>query len=237
LFILAALPLDAQERQLVVATTDSWDSMHAHLRFFTSGSDGVWTSASDLIPVLVGKSGLAWGRGLNPSQNGRQKTEGDHRAPAGRFRIGFGIGYAAQLPIGSHGLEYHQVTNRTAWVGDPKLPDYNHRVELLPGQAEPTWFQKERERLGDTAYAWKILIEHNYPTAIPGAGSAIFFHIRRGENIPSAGCTTLPEDKMVELVKWLNPKLQPEYVLLPQAEYLRFWQEWKLPEPGLVLKK
>jgi L,D-peptidoglycan transpeptidase YkuD (ErfK/YbiS/YcfS/YnhG family) len=132
------------------------------------------------------------------------------------------MGYAPRFPEGSHGWEYHQVTERTAWVGNPELPEYNHLVVLPPGAPEPAWFQKERARLGDPAYAWKVLIEHNYPEAVPGLGSAIFFHFRRGENIPSAGCTTLPPEWMEKLVRWLDPAKRPEYVLLPLETY----REW-----------
>ena len=37
-------------------------------------------------------------------------------------------------------------------------------------------------RSGDFAYHWLIEIRHNSDPPVPGAGSAIFFHIRRGVN-------------------------------------------------------
>ena len=56
-------------------------------------------------------------------------------------------------------------------------------------------------RSGDFAYRWLVEIRHNADPPVPGYGSAIFFHIRRGPSRPSAGCTTMAEKNLVELIR------------------------------------
>ncbi len=41
--------------------------------------------------------------------------------------------------------------------------------------------------IGDFAYEWMIIIEHNYNSPEPDAGNSIFFHIRGGENYRTYG--------------------------------------------------
>ena len=69
---------------------------------------------------------------------------------------------------------------------------------------------------------------------MPGAGSAIFFHIRRGESRPTSGCTTMAEPELVKLVTWLREAGHPQYVLLPWNEYQEKWRAWGLPDPAKV---
>ena len=95
----------------------------------------------------------------------------------------------------------------------------------------PPWFSREKMRSGDFAYHWLIEIKHNENPAVPGEGSAIFFHIRRGETHPTSGCTTMREENLVRIIRWLREARHPEYALLPWAEYQRKWQAWGLPSP------
>jgi L,D-peptidoglycan transpeptidase YkuD (ErfK/YbiS/YcfS/YnhG family) len=89
-------------------------------------------------------------------------------------------------------------------------------------------------RSGDFAYHWLIEIRHNSDPPVPGAGSAIFFHIRRGENRPTAGCTTMPEQDLVRIISWLRAARHPCYALLPAADYEKKWRAWDLPPPESV---
>jgi hypothetical protein len=175
---------------------------------------------------------LAWGRGLNPPQPGPRKKTDDHRNPAGLFLLGPVLGYAPTLPEGSQGWPYHQVTDRDAWIDDPHLPGYNHLYTLPPGAPFPDWWGREHLKLGDFAYEWLVVIEHNYnPPQEDDGGNAIFFHVRRGEHYRTAGCTTMERDRLMRLVKWLKPGSHAMMVELTQADYARLWKPWGLPPP------
>jgi L,D-peptidoglycan transpeptidase YkuD (ErfK/YbiS/YcfS/YnhG family) len=149
------------------------------------------------------------------------------------FKIGFVMGYASRLPDGAKGWPYHQVTDRDAWIDDPRLSDltYNHLYTLPPGAPFPAWWDEEHMHLGDAAYQWLVLIEHNYDDPVPEAGNEIFFHVRRGEHYRTAGCTTMELDHLERLIKWLEPGSNAMLAELTRADYARVWKDWHLPPP------
>jgi L,D-peptidoglycan transpeptidase YkuD (ErfK/YbiS/YcfS/YnhG family) len=240
LWLAAALParaLDADVRQLIVSVAPDWNSSQGRLWFFQREAGGEWRPSGAPIPVLYGKNGLAWGRGmLGTGEPGLQKKERDGRAPTGVFKIGKIYTYDAALPGGAV-YPFRQVTLADAWVDDPKLPNYNQHVVIDNPKNPPPWFDKMKMRHGDFAYRWLVEIRHNSDPPAPNAGSAIFFHIRRGETRPTSGCTTMAEGNLVRLIRWLRADANPAYALLPQSEYDKKWREWGLPDPALLQAK
>ena len=217
--------------QLIVGVAPSWDSMRGHLQLFERSSGGNWSPVAPAVPVLLGKRGMAWGSGLaGQGESGLRKTERDGRAPAGVFRMGKIYTYDAQLPPGAD-YPFHQVTTADAWSDDVSSPDYNRFITIPDPANPPPWFAKQKMRHNDFAYRWLVEIRHNSDPPVPGAGSAIFFHIRRGVDRPSAGCTTMAESNLVKLITWLRASRNPCYVLLPESEYGKKWQNWHLPPP------
>jgi L,D-peptidoglycan transpeptidase YkuD (ErfK/YbiS/YcfS/YnhG family) len=217
--------------QLILAIAPGWDSMRGALQLFERSRSGPWNAVSAPLPVLFGKSGLAWGTGLaGQDEPGLRKKERDGRAPAGIFRIGTVYTYDAELPSGGN-YPFHQVTEADLWSDDPRSPDYNRHVVIDP-KNPPNGYSHEKMRSGDFAYRWLIEIRHNSDPPIPGDGSAIFFHIRRGVNRPTTGCTTMAESDLVKVVAWLREDRHPCYALLPRAEYEKKWRAWNLPSPN-----
>lgn len=206
--------------------------MRAQL-FLLSKTGSEWRRQFGPEPVLLGKNGLAWGRGLaGQGEAGLHKHERDGRAPAGIFKIGQIYTYDAALPAGAD-YPFHQVTEADVWSDDPRSPNYNRHVVIDPHHP-PDNYSHEQMRPGDFAYHWLIEIRHNADPPVPGAGSAIFFHIRRGVDRPTTGCTTMAEENVVHVIKWLRAAKNPCYVLLPEAEYKARWRAWNLPSPELV---
>lgn len=222
--------------QIVVCLAPEMSSFEGTLQLFSRDALGKWKADSGRRPVLFAPRGLAWGRGLHPAQPGPQKTTGDHRNPAGLFKLGPVVGYAPSLPDGAHGWPYHRVTDRDAWIDDPALGlEYNHLYTLPAGQPQPAWWERERMHVGDFAYEWMVLIEHNYDSPVPTAGNSIFFHIRRGEHYRTSGCTTMAKDDLVRVVRWLKPGSNAMMAELSRADYGRFWKAWHLPPPDEAL--
>lgn len=218
-------------RQVVVARAAGWNAHTASLQCYERASSREpWRPVlAKPVPVLLGKKGLAWGRGVfTPPQNGvPMKVEKDWRAPAGVFQLGMLFGYAGGPPPGVR-WPYHQVGPFDAYVDDPQNPYYNQHVRV-PSNNVPPWFEKQKMRLGDAAYKWMLEIRHNQRPAWPGYGSAIFFHVRRGPDKPSAGCTTMAVENLERLLRWLDPAASPHYVLLPAADYDYLRGPWRLP--------
>ncbi len=229
----ASAQLPATVRQLIVTTTEGWNTHHGSLLTYSRTKDGgPWKLASpNATPVLLGKDGLAWGRGLLPVPHGENgipsKTERDGRAPAGCFALGQLFGYAAQPPEQLH-FPYYQVTAKDCWIDDPTHPAYNRHV-VVDLQRLPDWYAKQHMRLGDFAYEYLLEIRHNAAPPQVGAGSAIFFHIRRGPDRPTAGCTTMARPALLSLIHWLSADAAPHYVLLPRSAYAARLQSWGLP--------
>jgi L,D-peptidoglycan transpeptidase YkuD (ErfK/YbiS/YcfS/YnhG family) len=171
-----------------------------------------------------------WGRGLHPSPAGaRLKTEGDHRAPAGVFGIGGACGYEPDIAR-HNSLPYFQVSPQDLWIEDPRSPDYNQHVRLNH-PPQNAWEKKQQMKQNDAAHALKLFILHNAPPhAVPGGGSSIFFHIWRGGGTrATSGCTTMLETRLREMIRWLDPRRLPVYILLPRSEYERLRGPWELP--------
>ena len=213
--------------QLVVSIAPKWDSTQGTLQRYERDG-GAWRAVGKPWPVLYGRSGLAWGSGLyGQNEEDLHKKERDGRAPAGIFKIGKIYTYDRALPEGSD-YPFHTVTAVDVWPDDVNHPNYN-RHTIIDLKSPPPWYEKQRMRLGDFAYRWLIEIRHNAESPVPGKGSAIFFHIRRGPEKPSSGCTTMAESDLVTLVRWLRADANPRYVLMPAAEYEKRRVGLKLP--------
>lgn len=224
----ASFSLPSQSRQVLLGLTNGWNSSHVKLQLFTL-RNGQWVAQAETWSGRLGRNGSSWGRGLHPTQNGKEKVEGDGRTPAGIFSIGGVWGYAptcTKSPL----LPYRQISTKDLWVEDSSSPHYNKHL-ILPHEPRSDWEQRAQMRQGDYAHSLKMFIGHNQaPHAIPGKGSAIFFHIwRGGGSKATAGCTTMAEEKLRRLISHINPALRPTYILLPTAEYNHLKPLWKLP--------
>lgn len=220
----------SESRQLVLVVTPDWNASEGRMRTFERGDDGAWRETGAAVPVAVGRSGSAWGRGLHPAQPGAQKQEGDGRAPAGVFAIGPAFGYAASAATA---LPYAQM-QATSWCMDvPASPLYNRIVDArevgeaaVEGSSEP--MRLDLYNRGDPRYREGFVIAHN-ADALKGAGSCIFAHLWKRPGEPTAGCTAMAPDSMDRLYRWLDPEDAPVFALLPQAEYARLREAWTLP--------
>jgi L,D-peptidoglycan transpeptidase YkuD (ErfK/YbiS/YcfS/YnhG family) len=215
--------------QLIVSISPDWNSKTGKLQLFERAGDG-WKAVGEPWSVLYGPSGLAWGRGVHGTQEpGLRKVERDKRAPAGVFRMGKIYTYDSALPEGAK-YPFRTVGKGDAWIDDPTHPDYNKHV-VVDSENPPAWFAKQKMRHNDFAYRWLLEIRHNSDPPVPNAGSAIFFHMRRGPSRPSAGCTVMAEPNLIRLMRWMRADRNPHYALLPRAEYLQKWEQWGLPSP------
>lgn len=220
-------------RQLVLVTIPDWNSPRGTLRTYAR-DDGRWIAATAATPVVIGRSGAAWGIGLHPPQAGMQKHEGDGRSPAGVFALGTAFGYAATERTG---LTYAAMDAHDWCIDVVASPLYNRIVdardvgdEAVAGSTEPMRLDLHAD--GDQRYELGFVIEHN-PRAEAGAGSCIFAHLWKSADSTTAGCTAMTEPAMRDLLAWLDADRHPVFVLLPEAEYTRLQTRWSLPAvPG-----
>jgi D-alanyl-D-alanine dipeptidase len=230
-----AAPL-ARSRQLVVVTTRGWDAVGGVLRRFERrGARGAWAQVGADVPVVVGRTGLAWGAGLVEVTGaaGPRKREGDGKAPAGVFRLGPAFGFAdAREASARLRLPYKPLTASTECVDDPASRRYNLVVERgASGAAD--WKSSERMREVE-GYRWGLVVAHNAEPPAPGLGSCIFLHVWAGPEKGTAGCTAMGRGNLEALLGWLDPAKRPLLVQLPDGEYARLRGSWRLPPPAAV---
>ena len=224
-----AFELPAGSSQCVVGLADGWNSSHVTISFFEKKGD-VWRKVGDDWKGRLGGKGLIWGRGIHPSPAGAElKKEGDARSPAGVFDLG-GV-WGIHESVKKHPKTfYHKVTSRDLWVEDGKSEHYNCFLTLDREPSTPSE-KKAQMKQDDYPHSLKMFIAHNAPPkVVPNGGSSIFFHIWRREGAAAtAGCTTMSEDKLRQLIAAVDPGRRPLYVLLPSADYKKLKPVWKLP--------
>src|SRR5262249_31007616 len=94
-------PIPAESRQMVLSVSANWTTPSARVRFYERTAGGPWKPAGEAVTASLGKSGLAWGRGLHPEDVvGTKKKEGDGKSPAGIFELRLATGYAKTAPPG-----------------------------------------------------------------------------------------------------------------------------------------
>jgi L,D-peptidoglycan transpeptidase YkuD (ErfK/YbiS/YcfS/YnhG family) len=226
----------AKAQQMFVVDTPNWDAVDGKLqRYVRSSSSQSWQKVGDEIPIVVGKHGLGWGRGLLEPKDvtGPQKKEGDGRSPAGVFALGTAFGYAPQKLSGSM-LPYLELSPSIECVDDVASQHYNRIVDRSAISVD--WNSSEHMRDTGEPYRWGIVVDFNGIAAQPssqktnaGGGSCIFLHIWEGSGHGTAGCTAMAEPQLEDLLRWIDPRKNPVLVQLPAEDYKRLQKDWQLP--------
>ncbi len=226
--MLAANDPIRRSRQCLVVTAKDWNARTGVLQAFErEGARSEWRQRGRAVPVVLGKKGLAPGRGLVDFNVAARKVEGDNKAPAGIFRLGPAFGYAPASSARWIKLRYVPLTKQTEGIDDPRSRYYNRLVDRSK-VAKVDWHSSEQMRRTDNLYKWGIFVAHN-PAATPGAGSCIFVHIWKNSGAATAGCTAMPEANLVALLRWLDPASRPVLVQMPRAEYEAMRAKFRLP--------
>lgn len=140
------------------------------------------------LPARIGRGGVV-----------ADKREGDGGTPAAGFRVA-GMFYRPDR-IAPHLLPdwARPIGLRDLWCDASGHPDYNQLVRA------PFAASAETMRRADALYDLVITTDWNWPEAVPGRGSAIFLHQRRGPGHPTAGCIALRRDHLL----WLAQRVAP----------------------------
>lgn len=224
--------------QLVLVISQDWGAVPAVLRRFERAPDKApdaaspaWTQAGPAVPVVLGRGGLAWGRGLHDAAEPWRlaqapfKQEGDGKAPAGVFSLSAVFGYE-KGELAATTMPLLVLDKGQLCVDDKKSIHYN---KIIDGDVEQDWDSAEIMRREDGLYRHGVVVAHNTAPVRPGDGSCIFMHIERGQGAPTAGCTAMQASRVLELALWLDAAARPVLVQLPQAAYDILRVPWGLP--------
>jgi len=157
------------------------------------------------------RRGACWRRVGGPWQarlgrNGlsAHKREGDGATPAGTFALGATVYGIAPNP--GVRLRYHRLVCGDWWDEDPASASYNTFRHVACGAAPSFGGASEALWRISPQYRYFVVIEYNTHPIVAGRGSAIFLHVAVGA---TAGCVSLPEAELVQLLRWLRPAAHP----------------------------
>lgn len=191
--------LDAGVTQVVVVAAPEPEKSAATLTLYERRPGKLrWDLAMDPVEAVIGRNGLAaFGH----------KQEGDGKTPQGIFKLGPAFGYAPKIKTG---LDYRQATDEDIWIDDSASEQYNTWVI---GDTQAQSFEKLKR--DDDLYKYAAVIQYNTDVPVAGAGSAIFLHVWRGPDKPTAGCVAVAEKSLVKLLERLDRKRQPAILISP----------------------
>jgi len=232
-------PISDRSRQLVIVSTKDWSATTGTMTLYERDTGGEWQRYSKVeeTQVVLGINGLGWGRGnfsipVHDGKEGPVKVEGDGRAPAGLFDLGDLFTAPNTPPIKMDAIK----TDSTMYCDDRRgSKSYNKLITMDDKALAECRQSKSSEGCPseallreDDVYKRFIWIHHN-DESVNGAGSCIFLHQNHPELSATAGCTTISEGFMEKLMTWLDPKMYPLLLQMPELEIKKRKERWKLP--------
>jgi len=156
-------------------------------------SRGVLLAGPLAVPAVLGRGGIR-----------ANKVEGDGATPRGRFRLVRLWWRADRRPRPKTLLPARRITPNLAWCEDTTDRRYNqpfHRSANEPG---------DRLWRADALYDFVIELDHNTRPRVAGRGSAVFIHVARPEDSPTAGCVALTAKRLRGLLGRVSAKARIE---------------------------
>jgi L,D-peptidoglycan transpeptidase YkuD (ErfK/YbiS/YcfS/YnhG family) len=123
------------------------------------------------------------------------KREGDGRTPRGIWPIRAALLRPDRGAIAPANLAWRWLRRDDGWSDAPEDPAYNRPVR------HPHGWSAERLWRDDGLYDVILVLGHNDDPPRPGAGSAIFLHLREGD--ATEGCVALSAAAMSDLLAQL----------------------------------
>lgn len=181
--------------QLITVTASGYGQTVATFDAYQRNTSGGWQLVYGPWQADIGENGFA------PAG---QKKEGDGRTPSGTY--GFTFFFEDLANPGGFKFPFRQATTSDVWDDDPNSADYNQWIdESTQGTAAAG--ASPEPMYDEPSYNYGAVIAYNMDPVVAGDGSAIFLHVSTGQ--PTVGCVSLPQDELLEVLRWLDPSQQP----------------------------
>jgi L,D-peptidoglycan transpeptidase YkuD (ErfK/YbiS/YcfS/YnhG family) len=130
------------------------------------------------------------------------KREGDGATPLGQWGIEGLLMRPDRMPAPQTLLPWRWLRPWDGWCDAADDPAYNQPVSHpSPASAERLW-------RADHAYDLILILSHNRHLVVPGAGSAIFWHVAQPDWRPTEGCIAMDRDALWSLLPDLHPGMR-----------------------------
>lgn len=110
-------------------------------------------------------------------------------------------------------LPYFRTTASDWWISQTG-PLYNSHQQCSSGCRFVRGAPNEHLSFQTPAYNYAVVIDYNTANAggvVQGAGSAFFLHVWNG--MPTAGCVSIPQERLVALMRWLSRAAHPRILI------------------------
>lgn len=193
--------------QLLLVLSNEQNSTTATLQRYEAKSN-IYTKVGSAFDVNLGRSGMRV-----------KKIEGDGASPEGIFELGKIFAYqklATKMP-------FIQASYDLICVDDTTSKYYN---KLLPISKVEGTKSFEFMRRQDELYKYGVVIKHNPNNKVP-LGSCVFLHIEKEKNSSTSGCTSMSEQDLLTLIKWLDSTKSPRIIQTTKNDCQEFTKEFK----------
>ncbi|MBN2405044.1 MAG: L,D-transpeptidase family protein [Coriobacteriia bacterium] len=177
--------------QVIVVTADTMSTTRATLATYQQ-TGTTWSKVMSTA-ACVGKRGMVLDA---------ERVEGQLQTPIGVYSLSYAFGTAANPNTSDSSLSYKRVGSNTYYDGNYGSATFNDLVEGVPTAGD-----NYEHMYQPTAYKYGIDTGFNLEQK-PGKGNAIFIHCNTGSGY-TAGCVSISESKMVELLRWLDRGQDP----------------------------
>lgn len=182
-----------QSSQVILVKDESFLIFTKPEIYLMEKSGDIWEMAFEPFNAVIGRNGFAM-----PGE----KREGDGKTPSGVYPVKMTFGYDESVKTK---MPYRQALDDDIWIDDANADDYNRWTKKIETHATSYEIMKR----DDVLYKYGIVIEYNTDPVIKGNGSAIFLHVWRGKNLPTAGCVAVSEENILKILEWLDPAASP----------------------------
>jgi L,D-peptidoglycan transpeptidase YkuD (ErfK/YbiS/YcfS/YnhG family) len=188
--------------KVITVTAQSRGSTTARLQAWTKAPGGGWFRHGRSVVAHVGADGLS-----------TQASEYRSATPIGSFTLTHAFGRNADP--GTR-LAYLRTRPSDWWISEAG-PLYNTHQRCSSGCAFRRGSPNEHLDYETPFYNYAVVIDYNTrnsPTGVvPGRGSAFFLHVHPAGTGATAGCVSIPQAKLVRLMRWLNFAAHPRILI------------------------
>ena len=139
---------------------------------------------------ILQAGGLNFPCSLGRGGRKRLKREGDGATPTGTWQLRRLFHRAGRMPPPRAWRPSRPIRATDGWCETVGDRNYNRLVRLPYATAHETM------RRGDHLYDIVVELSHNERPRVQGKGSAVFFHLRREDGGPTAGCIAVSKRDM-----------------------------------------
>ena len=163
---------------------------HLHVRALNLRStQGLLVAGGLQFRCSLGRSGRKW-----------RKREGDGATPMGVWQLRRLFYRADRMRPPRSGIVARPIRDVDGWCETLGDRNYN-RLVPIPYASEHEFMKRV-----DGLYDVVVELSHNERPRVQGHGSAVFFHLRRADGSPTAGCIGVSLKDMTLILQWCGRK-------------------------------